>query len=146
MKLFICCVVTLLSFFAVPAQDKPGDRDRAVEQEVRNLVRTWDEAYVKSDTAALDRLLADEFTFVGGPNKAQYLGSFKGRALQVDSAVSTDMQVQVYGDAVILTGVDTITGKNKGEAVVTKWLYLDVWIKRDGRWQCVKTYSARAPK
>jgi ketosteroid isomerase-like protein len=145
MKLFAACILMLGSVFAIAGQSKPNDRDRAVEQDVRNLVRAWDEADVKSDTTTLSRLLADEFTFVGGPNKAQYLDSFKTRDLQVESAVSTDVQVQVYGDAAVLTAVDTITGKNKGQSFVTKWLYLDVWVKRDGRWQCVKTYSAPAP-
>src|SRR5436309_2190053 len=57
------------------APDKNGQQDGKAEQQLRNLVRAWDDAYVKGDAAALDRLLADEFSFVGGPNKAQYLNS-----------------------------------------------------------------------
>jgi ketosteroid isomerase-like protein len=135
----------LLPAFAY-AQKQPSDRDRAIENELRALVRAWDEAYVKRDTTTLDRLLADEFTFVGGPNKARYLASFKPGDFQVESAVSTDIRVEVYGDVALLTGLDTITGKNKGQTLVTKWLYLDVWVKRKGKWQCVKTYSNPAPK
>jgi ketosteroid isomerase-like protein len=120
-------------------------RNTKVEQELRNLVRSWDEAYVKGDTATLDRLLAGEFAFVGGPKKQEYLASFKSRpADSVASAVSTNIQVQVYGNTAVLTGLDTISGKNKGQPYVSKWLYMDVWIKRSGRWQCVKTYSAPA--
>jgi ketosteroid isomerase-like protein len=143
-------VVVLLTLLMLPAfahaQKPPTDRDHAIEDELRGLVKAWDEAYVKRDTATLDRLLANEFAFVGGPNKAGYLASFKTGDFQVDSAVSTDIQVQVYDDAAVLTGLDTITGKNKGQTFVTKWLYLDVWVKRKGKWQCVKTYSMPAPK
>ena len=90
-------------------------------------------------------LLADEFAFVGGPKKAEYLASFKTRPVDaVRSAVSTDIQVQVYGDTAVLVALDTISGQNKGQPQVTKWLYMDVWVKRDGRWQCVKTYSSAA--
>ena len=40
----------------------------------------------------LDRLLADEFGFVGGPKKAEYLASFKSRpANSVASALSADI-------------------------------------------------------
>jgi hypothetical protein len=110
-------------------------------------VQAWDESYVKGDTATLDRLLADEFSFVGGPKKADYLASFKSRpANSVQSAVSTDIQVQVYDDAAVLTGIDTITINNAGQTLVTKWLYMDVWVKRSGRWQCVKTYSGPATR
>ena len=115
------------------------------EAQLKQLVQTWDAAFVKGDAATLDRLLAAEFAFVGGPKKAEYLASFKTRPTDaVQSAVSTDIQVQVYGDTAVLVGLDTISGQNKGQPQVTKWLYMDVWVKRDGRWQCVKTYSSAA--
>jgi ketosteroid isomerase-like protein len=142
MKRTLSILVLLLASFVVAwAQVPKMDRDGKVEQELRDLVRAWDEAYVKADTATLDRLLAPEFAFVGGPKKAEYLDSFKSRSFMVESAVSTEIQVQVYGDSAVLIGLDTIKGKNKDQAVVTKWLYMDVWIKRSGRWRCVKTYS-----
>ena len=117
-------------------------------QELRKLVQAWDRADVAGDTAALDRLLADEFSFVGGQNKAQYLAALKSKPadLTIESAVSTDVQVQVYGSTAVVTGLDTITGKNKGESYTNRWLYMDVWIKRSNRWQCVKTYSSPANK
>jgi len=134
-------LIVLMSLLVSSAQT-PKD-DAKVEQALRNLVRAWDEAYVKGDAAILDRLLADEFAFVGGPKKAEYLASFKSRPADlVDSAVSTDIQVQVYGDTAVLIGLDTISGKNKGQPYVVKWLYMDVWIRRGGRWQCVKTYAS----
>ena len=138
-------VLMLISCASIAAQDARHDRDAKIEQELRKLVQSWDEAFVKADTATLDRLLAKEFSFVGGLKKVDYLASFKSRPNDaVASAVSTDIEVQVYGDTAILTGLDTITGKNKGESYTSKWLYLDVWVRRDDRWQCVKTYSAPA--
>jgi ketosteroid isomerase-like protein len=144
MKILFVLLAVLLS--ASPSNSQTSnDRKSAVEHGLIELVRAWDDAYVKGDTATLDRLLAPEFAFVGGPKKAEYLDSFKSRSFMVESAVSTDIQVQVYGDSAVLTGLDTIKGKNKDQTVVTKWLYMDVWIKREGRWQCVKTYSMPAP-
>ena len=122
-----------------------SDQQSKIEQELRALIHTWDQAFVKGDTATLDRLLAEEFAFVGGAQKADYLASFKTRAADsVQSAVSTDIQVQVYGDTAIVVGVDAISGLNKGQPYSTKYLYMDVWIKRDRRWQCVKTYASAA--
>src|SRR5215204_3458183 len=104
--------------------------------ELRNLVRMWDEATVKGDALTLDRLLADEFTFVGGARKAQYLESVKSKPADtfVESAVSDAVQVQVYGDTAVVTGIDTVKGKNRGQSYENKFVYLDVWIKRAGRW------------
>jgi ketosteroid isomerase-like protein len=144
MKRFVELILIVWILSVATLGQIPDKGKAKVEQELQNLVRMWDEAYVKGDTATLDRLLADEFAFVGGLKKAEYLASFKSRNLAIESAVSTDIQVQVYGDTAILTGLDTITGKNKDQTFVTKWLYLDVWIKRGGKWRCVKTYSAPA--
>ena len=130
---------------AVGSEEKD---DLSVVGQLRNLVRIWDEADVKGDAATLDRLLADEFAFVGGPDKAQYLASIKSKSpdTYVESAVSDDVRVQVYGDTAVVTGLDTIKGKNKGQGYENKYLYMDVWVKRSGRWQCVKTYSALSGK
>ena len=134
----------LLAFGQTPG--KKTKRDAAVEQELRRLVLMWDEADVKGDGATIDRLLADEFTFVGGVGKAQFIAAMKAKSPDsfIESAVSSNVQVQVYGDVAVLTGLDTIKGKNKGQPYTSKYLYMDVWIKRGGRWQCVKTYSALA--
>ena len=141
MRLVFLILILAACATITPAQTQGTNENRTVENELRALVKAWDDAYVKADTATLDRLLASEFAFVGGPTKTQYLDSFKARTFMAESAVSSEIQVQVYGDTAVLTGLDTITGKNKEQTVVTKWLYMDVWIKRSGRWQCVKTYS-----
>ena len=139
----VCRVILIVLMSSLVSSAQTPKDDAKVEQALHNLVRAWDGAYVKGDAAILDRLLADEFAFVGGPKKAEYLASFKSRPADlVDSAVSTDIQVQVYGDTAVLIGLDTISGKNKGQPYVVKWLYMDVWIRRSGRWQCVKTYAS----
>lgn len=145
-KLTVTALLLLLNLISLTQAQRRQRPNARVEQDLRNLVRMWDDAYVKGDTTTLGRLLADEFAFVGGPNKAEYLASFKLSDFAIESAVSTDVQVQIYRDAAVVTGLDTVTGKNKGQTFMTKWLYLDVWIKREGRWQCVKTYSAPVQK
>lgn len=143
MKIALTVITILLCASLTPTY---ANNERAVdtEQELRKLVQTWDEAFVKKDTETLNRLLADEFEFVGGPKKADYLASFTTRKANITSAVSTDVRVQVYDDMAIVTGVDAITIKDVGQDLLTRWLYMDVWVKRGGRWQCVKTYSAPA--
>jgi ketosteroid isomerase-like protein len=141
MKILLTIITIALCALATPTYAN-NDRAADVEQELRKLVQTWDEANVKGDTETLGRLLADEFEFVGGPKKADYLASFKNRKVNVLSAVSTGVRVQVYDDMAIVTGLDEIRIKDVGQDLLTKWLYMDVWVKRGGRWQCVKTYSA----
>ena len=140
-----CAILVLLALGVSTAWAKTISDDAKEEQVLKQLVRAWDAALVKGDTATLDRLLADEFAFVGGLKKSDYLASFKTRPDDsVKSAESTDIQVQIYGDTAVLVGLDKISGQNKDGPYASKWLYMDVWIKRDGRWQCVKTYASQA--
>jgi hypothetical protein len=74
-RLLMLMVVLLASAMLASAQPKKDNRAPKIEQELRDLVQTWDQAYVKGDIATLGRLLADEFAFVGGPNKSDYLAS-----------------------------------------------------------------------
>lgn len=145
MRIAVAAMTIVLCVSVNPNYAKT-DRAADVERDLRKLVQTWDEAFVKKDTETLNRLLADEFEFVGGVKKADYLASFKTRKANIISAVSTDVRVQVYDDMAIVTGVDAITIKDVAQDLLTKWLYMDVWVKRGGRWQCVKTYSAPAPR
>lgn len=128
----------------ISAEDQKDLGDPAEIKALRDLVRQWDEASVKGDAATLDRLLADEFTFVGGVRKSAYLESVKAKSADtyVESAVSDEIQVQIYGNTAVVTAVDTIKGKSRGQPYENKYLYMDVWVKRSGRWQCVKVYSA----
>src|SRR5215831_6361453 len=142
MKLTILVITSMLAFCLPQVAAAQPDKQSKAEQELRALVQTWDQAFVKGDTATLDRLLADEFAFVGGYTKAEYLAEFKTRAADaVRSAVSTEVQVQVYDETAVIIGVDLISGLNHGDPYSTKYLYMDVWVRRDGRWQCVKIYA-----
>lgn len=138
LTLIVCACA---SFAVGQTEEKRSKRDLKVEQELRALVRQWDEADVKKDAATLDRLLADEFAFVGGNDKKKYLAFIVSGDAGIESAMSDNVRVRVYGDTAILTGVDTIKGKRKGQPYVKQYLYMDVWVKRGKRWQCVATQS-----
>ncbi|HEX5703217.1 MAG TPA: amidohydrolase family protein [Pyrinomonadaceae bacterium] len=125
------------------SKDQRDLGDPAEIAKLRELVRAWDEATVKGDATTLDRLLAVEFTFVGGVRRAAYLDFIKAKTTDtyVESAVSENVQVQVYGDAAVVTATGVTKGKNRGQPYESRYLFIDVWVKRDGRWQCVKVYS-----
>ena len=135
----------LLAFvLVINAQSQNVYRDEKVAAELIALVRQWDAALVKHDTATLDKLLAAEFTLSGLP-KAAYLAHVKSSRNDIVSAVSGEFDVRVYGDTATLIAVDEIKSGKNGET--TEWYrYIDVWVKRDGRWQCVVTESSQVKK
>ena len=144
--LYLLCVL-MFAPIVVEGQVTNHKSRASLEEHLKSLVRQWDEAIVKRDAATLDRLLADEFEFVGGVKKAAYLNSIKTQAADaMTSAVSADLQVLVYDNTAVVTGLDTISGHNKGQPYTSKWLYTDVWVKRAGRWQCVRTHASASTK
>lgn len=115
-------------------------RNKEVEKELIRLVRLWDEAIVKQNVKTLDNLLADEFS-LSGESKRQYLEFIKTSGSTVKSAISDQFDVRVYGETAILIARDTIQSKTGEMQSINQYRYIDVWIKRDGRWQCVATES-----
>jgi len=125
-----------------------GNMDEAGEEtkrELIELVRIWDAASVSGDVKVLDRILAEEFTLLGVP-KAEYLAAIQSRTMGIESAVSDHFDVRIHGDTAILIAEDTITLNRSGRSAVEVYRYIDVWVKREGRWQCVATESSPKQK
>ena len=127
------------------AQSREAYRDEKVERELIELVHAWDTASVNHDVAALDRMLAAEFTLSGTP-RADYLAFVKSPTTLITSEVSDNFDVRVYKDTAVLIARDTITLQRKSVMVVEVYRYIDVWVKRAGRWQCVATESYEVKK
>lgn len=145
MRRIFILVLVIASVSLANAQTRESHRNEKVENELKELVRLWDAASVKRDVKTLDRLLADEFT-LSGTSKADYLAFIAAPETVIESAVSDNFDVRVYGDMALLIANDTITSRRNGAKVVDVYRYIDVWLKRDGRWQCVATESHQIKK
>ena len=146
MKKLLGLVLLVLAFLpVVNAQTRESHRDEKVAAELIALVRSWDAALVKHDAETLDKLLAAEFT-MGGLSKAAYLAHVKSPRNEIVSATSGKFDVRVYGETAVLIATDEIKFQRAGVETVEWYRYIDVWVKRDGRWQCVVTESQQVKK
>jgi ketosteroid isomerase-like protein len=145
MKRITTLLLVLAAISFANAQIKKTHRNDKVESELKELVRLWDAASVNRDAKTLDRLLADEFT-LSGVSKTEYLAFIKSPDTLIESAVSDDFDIRVYKDMAVLIARDTITSQRNGLKVVEVYRYIDVWVRRAGRWQCVATESYQIKK
>ena len=125
-----------------PGSTASGEDEKALLQ----LERDWSEAFVKKDVAAFDRILATEFqanwpAFIG--NKKQFLGLVKGGTAKAASSANSEMKAFVLGDMGIVHGLATEQSSVAGKDTSGQYRYTDVFVKRDGRWQCVTAYSTK---
>jgi len=118
----------------------------SVEQELIKLENEWAEAWVKSDVAFFDRIMADDYTWTSPWGevftKAHNLALIKSREDVITSWVVAEMKVRVYGDAAVVSGFDTVKETYKGEDVSGQNRFTHTWVKLAGRWQCVAGHSS----
>lgn len=113
------------------------DRERS-KQDVEELGQEWAAAELRGDTAALQRLLADDFVGIGPRGfmltKEQWLARFAAGDIRYSSFTWDEVQVRVYGDAVIATGRQAQTGTHRGSDVSGQLRVTLVFVRQHGRW------------
>jgi ketosteroid isomerase-like protein len=122
----------------------------SVEQTLMQLERDWSQASLNKDIAALNRIMADDWVnidFQGRTlTKTQTIANLKSGLPATQAAGLGEMKVRVFGDSAIVTGSDTGKSTSKGKEVVEKYLWTDVFIRRNGRWQAVASQSTKVSR
>jgi ketosteroid isomerase-like protein len=136
---------------AAPRQDSPSVAEPVVlsaeEQDLVQLERTWDAAFVAKDVRFIERVLADEFVATYGDgtrgDKARELAQTLDFDQQVDSAVMDDFRVRIYGETAVVWFTRRMTGPKGGKTIAVSYRFVDVFVRRAGRWQCVSSQSTK---
>ena len=143
-RLFSWLFVVLSLTGPLSAQRTPVRSDQEILIE---LERAWNEAFYKQDLKTIESLLADEFiaTYEDGSrgDKAKELALARDFNQRVESAVQDDFVVKVYRDTAVVWFTLRLAGVRQGQRTEITLSYTDVWVIRDGRWQCVSTQSTR---
>ena len=123
---------------------------RPVESDQQVLIRleqTWNEAFYRKDVASIEKIIADEFiaTYDDGSrgDKAKELALAAEFNQQVESAIPDEFMVKVYSDTAVVWFTLHVVGMRQGQRAELTLHYTDVWVIRDGRWQCVSTQSTK---
>jgi uncharacterized protein (TIGR02246 family) len=111
------------------------------EQEVTQLTDQYIAALKGKDTAALERIWADDLTFItlrgDVQTKAQRLADIQSGANTFDSLETTDRTVRVYGNTAVMTSLTTLKGQYMGQEASGQFRVTNVFVRRGGGWQIV---------
>ena len=129
-------------------QSATGGQRSSVEQAIRQLDNERIQAQIGADAVALDRIYADDFIGVGPSGtvrtKKQVIADFTAGDLKFQSITTDEVQVRVYDNTAVETGLSTMVGQDKGKAVPGDTRFTRVWVKQQGRWRLVANhYSSR---
>jgi ketosteroid isomerase-like protein len=147
-----CAAVAALVAAALVAgaPARAAQADRADAQGLVSLETAWNDAFYRKDLAFIRTLLADEFiaTYEDGSqgDKAKELLLTYEFNQQVDSAKQDDFVVKIYGDTAVVWFTLHLVGPRQGQEVAVDLRYVDVFVWREGRWQCVSSHSTRVAK
>ncbi len=137
----------LAAVFLAAAAPVDAQSPRSTRETLIALERSWNDAVYTGDVDVIDGLLADEFrgTYDDGSrgDKARELELVANFNQAVISAVQDDFRVAIYGDTAVVWFTLHLVGLRQGQEAELTLRYTDVWIRRDGRWQCVSAHSTR---
>jgi ketosteroid isomerase-like protein len=124
--------------------------DRTDAQSLIRLEQSWNEAFYRKDVSFLERVLADEFiaTYEDGSqgDKAKEISLTRDFNQQVDSAEQDEFSVKLYGDTAVVWFSLHLIGPRQGQPVQVDLRYVDVFVWRANRWQCVSSHSTKVIK
>ena len=120
------------------------------EQEVLKVENAWNQALVRRDTASLPQFYAEEYLYTDPDglvwDRTKDLANLtSGSAARLSAYKLDDTKVHIYGDVAVVTGRNTITGvfERVYSDVSGSYRFTDVFVKRNGRWQCVASQASR---
>ena len=127
----------------------------AVEAEIIKLEREWADANKTHSSEAVKRILADNAVIVypdgSTATKADEVKTIESGSITADSFEIADPKVTVIdadsafitGRGVIKNGKNVVPGQKKPIDISGEYRFLDVYAKRDGKWQVVASQATK---
>jgi ketosteroid isomerase-like protein len=135
------------------AQDNITDaklRDAAVVKQIEQLEEARNQAILKGDAAAIERMTADDYTFVTLKGelrtKAEIVKGFASGAFKYQSRTISDLKIRVYGDAAVVTGRSVQKGVENGKDYSGDYWFTRVYVKQNGTWMTVALQTTMIQK
>ena len=114
------------------------------------LEHLWNEAQVQRDSRAVEGMIADHFvdTEYDGEvsDRQKFLADIANPEFQPTSMALRDMQVSLYKDTAVITGVYRAKGMVGGKPYDHTGRFTDTWVLENGHWLCVASHTSLLKK
>ena len=126
------------------------DSEEGVRRAILEIERETMAAIERKDGEALGRVLAEDFVYRTPTGedvpKEAFLKNIASIPFEILSVRGENLKVGVYGETVVLTGVQVATVRTEeGKEEVGRGAFTDVFVKRDGRWLMALAYDVELP-
>ena len=119
------------------------------EQQILQLFEDGDRALIAANTSELSRIFADDYVQYDESGEArtrqEVLNDIQSGMIRYLSMQSTGRQVRLLNaDVAIIHGSEEDDVEQGGQRFPVSYIYMDVVMKRNGRWQIVASQLAKA--
>lgn len=119
----------------------------SVAAHLKQLETDWVQAMKNGNAARLSEIIADDWVginFDGSKEtKQNYVDDLKSGKFKMESIEIGPMDVKVLGNVGVVQGSDTDTSSYDGKDTSGKYVWTDVYAKRHGKWQAVRSHIAK---
>ena len=114
---------------------------KSAVEEIRLLEQDRNQAILRGDAAALERMTADDDTFITlrgeMVTKAEIVRNFRSGAAKYQSREISDLNIRVYGNSAVVTGRAIQKGMENGKDYSGDYWFTRVYVKQGGHWMTV---------
>ena len=135
--------VLMATMVAGVAQYKTDSYFARDEQALLKVERQWAEALEREDAAALEKILAPEYTMVDAigvtANRSETINQVRSGALKFDAFSTSEVKVRVFQGGGVVTGRAKTKGKFQQTDISGDYYFVDVFQYNKDGWKAVFT-------
>ncbi len=144
MKTFSVILLLAVSFNSAYGQAKKPAASGTIAA-IKQLERDWPAAQMTEDIERLGQILADDWVGVGPDGvkvtKAEFVANVKNGVSKLEAFEPGPMDVKVIGGVAVVQGGDTEKSSFKGADTSGKYVWMDVFVLRNGKWQAIRSQT-----
>jgi hypothetical protein len=119
------------------------------KQQILQLFEDGDRALVAADLAELSRIFADDYIQYDESGKAftkqDVMSSLKSGGIRYVAMISIGRRIRLLNeDVAIVQGSESDEVEHNGRRFPVRYVYMDIVVKRDGKWQIVASQLAKS--
>jgi ketosteroid isomerase-like protein len=141
-------VMAACLFPAALVAGSPKAQKHESRREIDQLEDAWREAIMKSNTAEMDKLLADDYLAITASGtlqtKEQTLENLRAGRMRFTSLDISDRKVRFYGTTALVTSLAEVRGATSDGEISGSYRYTRVYVRDpQGIWKIVSFEASR---
>jgi ketosteroid isomerase-like protein len=136
------------AWMSVDSPQMPKGQQHQSRHSIDQLEDAWRNAILKSNTAAMDRLLADDYLAITASGlvqtKAQTLANLKSGRMHMASLNVSDRKVRFYGRTAVVTSMAAVNATTGEGDISGNYRYTRVYVRdATGTWKIVSFEASK---